>query len=63
MMMLIELTTPTKDDEEDVVAVKRGVDRSVGALKRALVAGEGVREREGCTTLGLARRRGKSIIG
>ncbi|KAL5985332.1 hypothetical protein ACLOJK_027313 [Asimina triloba] len=43
--------------------MKTGVDRSLGALKRELVIEEGVREREGCTMLGSARRQGKSIFG
>ncbi|KAL5997135.1 hypothetical protein ACLOJK_008063 [Asimina triloba] len=32
--------------------MKRGANRSLGALKRALVIKEGVREREGCAWLG-----------
>ncbi|KAL5997138.1 hypothetical protein ACLOJK_008066 [Asimina triloba] len=52
-----------RHDEEDARAVKRGADRSLSALKGALVAEEGVREREGCNALGSARRQEKLIIG
>ncbi|KAL5980051.1 hypothetical protein ACLOJK_036518 [Asimina triloba] len=52
-----------EDDKGDPRVVKRGVDPSLGMVKRALIAGEGAREREGCAALRLAQRQGRSIVG
>ncbi|KAL5997117.1 hypothetical protein ACLOJK_008045 [Asimina triloba] len=40
----IEIRSVVRDDEEDAGAMKRGEDRTLGVMKRALVTGEGARE-------------------